>query len=133
MQFYATIEILSGIAGLNSRYFQVNLSEIHTNIVIMNLDPKISPKFAQKRLFTVYATDPVKVSVQCSARDDWIRFVTCWEVSDEATKMAMEKIVFVLTEIEREIQDPGCGTQKLDLAYLQTQAAIEAQNKKSKL
>ncbi|KAH1026186.1 hypothetical protein HUJ05_010744 [Dendroctonus ponderosae] len=133
MQFYATIEILSGIAGLNSRYFQVNLSEIHTNIVIMNLDPKISPKLAQKRLFTVYATDPVKVSVQCSARDDWIRFVTCWEVSDEATKMAMEKIVFVLTEIEREIQDPGCGTQKLDLAYLQTQAAIEAQSKKSKL
>lgn len=71
--------------------------------------------------------------VKCSARDDWIRFVTCWEVSKEAIEMAIEKIVFVLKEIEREISDPGDGTEKLNLAYLQTQAALEAQYKKSKL
>lgn len=86
---------------------------------------------------TIYPTDPVKVSVKCSARDDWIRFVTCWEITAGDTTIAIEKILFVLKELEAANKNGRNTTtnssEKLEKAYIQTQAALEAQNKKSKL
>ncbi|KAL1489188.1 hypothetical protein ABEB36_014122 [Hypothenemus hampei] len=76
-------QIAKGIAALNSPYFKVVLESVQTNIIIMYMDSRINPKYVQMRLATVYPTDPVKVSVRCSSRDDWIRFVTFWEVSDK--------------------------------------------------
>lgn len=57
------------------------------------------------RLIAVHPTDPVKVSVKCSSREDWIRFVTYWEINDEDVKMATEKIGLVLKEYDFNLKN----------------------------
>lgn len=54
-----------------------------------------------ERLGKVLNNDPVKVSVRCGSRDDGcIRFVTYWEVTDDDTKAAIEKIIYVIKEFD---------------------------------
>ncbi|XP_066258301.1 uncharacterized protein [Euwallacea similis] len=122
-------QIAKGIAELKSEYFKVNLSEIHSNIIVMHLDPRISPKDTQKRLAAIYPSDPIKVSVKCSARDDWIRFVTFWEVTNEDATLATQKIVYVLQEIETDFVNNGGISGLSKKTYTQTLAAIQAQTK----
>lgn len=56
-----------------------------------------------QRLLTVLETDDVKVSVRCGSRDSGcIRFVSYWEITDDDTKAAINKIVYVINEFGKK-------------------------------
>ncbi|KAF7278676.1 hypothetical protein GWI33_008125 [Rhynchophorus ferrugineus] len=97
-------QIAKGINDLKCKHFRVTLEDVKTNIVILYLSEQVDPKDVQKRLATVLPTDPVKVSVKCSSRDNWIRFVTYWEITDKDIELTLQKISFVLKEFEEKIE-----------------------------
>ncbi|XP_060522668.1 uncharacterized protein LOC132699793 isoform X2 [Cylas formicarius] len=91
------LKIAKAIAELNSPVFRVDVSGVHTNIVIVHLDTlRVDPSDFKRRLMTVDDSDPVKVAVKCSQRDDWVRLVTYWEVTDDDVDHAIEKIRYVV-------------------------------------
>lgn len=71
---------------------------------MMYLDKsKVIASVMLERLAKVLNNDPVKVSVRCGSRDDsCVRFVTYWEISDDDTKAAIEKIVYVIKEFDEK-------------------------------
>ncbi|KYB25873.1 Uncharacterized protein R102.4-like Protein [Tribolium castaneum] len=79
---------------MKSKTFQVDLSGVQTNILMMYLDKSIiTAKEVQKRLASVFETDEVKVCVKTSSRDAGvIRFVTYWEISDQDVTAAVKKL-----------------------------------------
>lgn len=96
------------IDDLNSLTFKVDMASVQTNILMVYLDKtKIVAKQFIDRLAKVLVTDPVQVEVRCGSRDSaCVRFVTYWEISDEDTKAAIDKIVFVINEFENN--KPNC-------------------------
>lgn len=75
---------------------------MQTNILMVYLDKtKVVASEVIGRLAKVLNNDPVKVSVRCGSRDDaCIRFVTYWEITDDDTKAAIEKIMLVIKEFD---------------------------------
>ncbi|KAJ8922963.1 hypothetical protein NQ315_001509 [Exocentrus adspersus] len=92
------------ISDLDSPIFKVDLKSVQTNILIMRLEGTgIVARDFQQRIAEVKDDDPVKVSVRASSRDsNFVRFVTYWEITDEDVDVAIQKIVFVIKELENK-------------------------------
>lgn len=80
----------------------MDIKSVQTNILMMYLDTtKVVASEVMQRMAKVLNNDPVQVSVRCGSRDEGcVRFVTYWEITDEDTKAAIEKIVFVIKEFD---------------------------------
>lgn len=86
---------------MNSKIFKIDL-EADTNILMVYLDNRkvTAGKFLQ-RLYDVYPSDPIKVRIRASTRDNsCIRFVFYWEITDEDVEMTIQKLEYVITEFE---------------------------------
>lgn len=58
-----------------------------------------------ERLSKVLKDDDVKVAVLCGSRDDaCVRFVTYWEITDDDTKAAIDRIVYVIKEFDAKFK-----------------------------
>lgn len=98
------IYFIAAIENTKSKIFTVDLKSVQTNILMVYLDKtKVVASEVIERLAKVLNNDPVKVSVRCGSRDDaCVRFVTYWEITDDDTKAAINKIVHVVKEFDEK-------------------------------
>lgn len=95
-------KIFSGIFTLKSNIFKVDLANVQTNILLMNVDhSKVEIRELQRRLQTVLETDFIKASVRCTSLSyNFVRFVLYHEITDEDVEIACQKIQLVIKEYD---------------------------------
>nr|CAI5860237.1 unnamed protein product [Callosobruchus analis] len=99
-----TFKIARAIADMNSPILRIDVRTVQTNIVVFQVENNtVDAKVIVQRLAEVRDSDPVKVSVKASSRSsDMLRLVTYWEITSEDVNLAIQKILFVIKELEEK-------------------------------
>lgn len=89
---------------MNSPIVRIDPESVHTNIIIISLDPaKLNGRDFIRRMAGVLESDAVTASVKGGSRsDDMARFVTYWEITSEDVDVAIEKFRLVIKEIDEK-------------------------------
>lgn len=92
------------IDQLNSRIFKVNLKNVHTNMIFVNVDSEsgISAVTLMKRLHQVNdSNENDRVIIRCMAlTEKLLRMVIYYDIDDNMIDAAIKKITYVIKELD---------------------------------
>ncbi|KAF5305413.1 hypothetical protein FQR65_LT18702 [Abscondita terminalis] len=107
-----TYQIAKAIDDIDSNIFQINLSLVQTNILLIHLDSNVITEHEfLERLLRIKETDDVKISVQGGTlQPNIVRFVLHCEISQENVRQITDKIKMVIRQVHHEVKSMSYKT-----------------------
>ncbi|KAF5302077.1 hypothetical protein FQR65_LT08627 [Abscondita terminalis] len=107
-----TYQIGKAIDDMDSDVFQVDLSAIQTNILMIHLNKNvITAKEFLEKLVEVKKGDEVKVCVRAGAvHTGLVRFVLHWEITNKDVTQAINKVKMIIRQVHLERKSKNIRT-----------------------